>query len=141
MGDANRELGCLRVKMDGKDEQRYVLYCEDDNEVQQEISEILNDELKPCKVVAAASLEEAIKKATPIINSIRCVITDGKLGNESCGWDVAEKLKSLGYNGTIVYCGTTALPEDKRHFFSCSMNKVAIGRKSMLDILKDYINQ
>ena len=47
------------------------------------------------------------------LEEIALVCTDGKLANESKGWDVARFLRARGYSGPMLYTSDTKMPVDK----------------------------
>ena len=101
----------------------YILYCEDDPDVNKPITKLLQSEFPGFKIISTKSLEEAIKAAAPKVDGLKLAITDGALPDLKMGWDLAEALRGIGYSGDIIYAGSTKVSEDKKDLFCAFVDK------------------
>jgi len=69
-------------------------------------------------ILSTDSTEKTLEQLAGSVDHLKLAIIDGKLNGTSMGWDLAEKLREMGYQGPIVYIGTTEVPADKKQFFT-----------------------
>ena len=95
-----------------------ILYCEDDSISLEQGLKAIREILPQHKLIEASSVDEALFKITNSISSLKYVITDGFLLGAECGWDLAEKLRQMKYEGPIIYYGNAMIPSDKNYLFT-----------------------
>ncbi len=114
-----------------------ILYCEDDQGVNKIFSLWFNNRFPDYTLVPTISVGEALGAARPIIGGISLVLTDGYLGYQSgkdeYGWDLAAKLRKMGYQGPIAYIGGTDIPEGKSVLFTDIVGKYFLKVKEYLE--------
>jgi len=95
-----------------------ILYCEDMPVYAEMRCTILKELLPAFELILTDSAEQGIEQIAQSIPDVKFVITDGQLLGPMKGWDLAEKLRTVGYTGPIIYHGDSRVPADKQGLFT-----------------------
>ncbi len=102
-------------------------------------------DFKGMKNISIDSLTAALKDGNVNADTLRIVLTDGRLHDYEAttsdkrldGWDLAEVLKNIGYQGSIIYVGGSKLEKNKADFFTKKIEKYD---PDFTTHLVDYLN-
>ena len=96
------------------------------------------------EIITFHDAEAAVEKLSSLIKNVKLIMTDGILSGQMKGWDLAEKIKSIGYNGPIIYTGASSIPIDKQSLFSETfpkeMRTSRDAREDLSEIIKKYLH-
>ena len=120
------------------------LFCEDDPGIRDSFTNVLRRRFHEpeYKIIPTSTLDEALCLADREIfeGNLVLVQTDGDLGPRSAGdgFQLAQRLRGIGYTGPIIYDGSTKIPAECQSLFSDTpMKKKDIPQ--MVDLVRKYL--
>ena len=115
---------------------KYVLFCEDNPICNKYGCKGISEKFPEHEVISTCAGENSLERVASCIDDLKLVLTDGQLAGDMKGWDLARKLRAMGYKGPIVYIGLSPVPEDIKPdlFNGFSSKKLGTSR----DLKEDF---